>query len=431
MAKIGGILKKLLGPDSVARQFFVWNILSEVTSTTMRPFMLAVANTVNAAFPVAPLTPSELTNLVIREIYDLRYASDQAKKSGVHPDDFRDLVKGAGDPPALGDMLHLFRQGKVTRDDVIRSVRQSHLRSEWTDTVLKLGIVPPSPEMILLAYLQGQVDEPTARALYEKLSGDPEYFTLMYNTQGSAPTPVQAADMAMRGIIPWDGTGPATVSFQQAFLEGPWRNKWLPAFRRAADYLPPPDTIVEMVRVGALTTERATGLFLQQGVPADLVGAFLAKASTHKVEKVKELTESTVANLYREQAITEPVATGMLTRLGYAPAEANFVLTAWRLSRELQYRNAAISTVHAQFLNHRIEREVASTLLDRFLVPSQQRDSLLALWNEEEKAKVTILTASQVRSAAKKSIIELDDALRRLINLGYSEEDAVIFLQLT
>jgi hypothetical protein len=52
--------------------------------------------------------------------------------------------------------------------------------------------------------------------------------------------------MANRGIIPWSGSGPRSTSFEQAFLEGPWRNKWLGPFRKAAEYFPPPRTITAM-----------------------------------------------------------------------------------------------------------------------------------------------------------------------------------------
>ena len=430
MARVGSILKRLLGPNSMARQFFVWNILGETLSAAARPFFISLTNTVNSVFPVAPLTPEELVTLRIRGIYDFEKASTEAKKSGIAPDKFRDLTLAAGEPPSLGDMLHLFRLGKMTEANVIKGIRQSNLKDEWIPTVLRLGLQVPSPEAILEALLQGQIDEPGARALYAKLSGDPEYFTLLYNTRGNSPTPLQAADMAHRGIIPWDGTGPNAVSFHQAFLEGPWRNKWLDSFRKSSDYLPPPDTIVEMIRVGALDNAKATVLLKRQGVPPDLIGAFLAKAVVHKTEKIKELTEGTISTLYREQAITDAQAMGMLKELNYQEPEARFVLTSWRLSRELAARNTAIGTVHTQFINRRINENEASIAMDRFGVPANQRDTLIALWSEERKTKVAVLTATQIRTASKRELLTEEEAVNRLIGLGYDEQDAVIFLQL-
>lgn len=430
MARIGAKLKALLGPESTARQFFVWNVLGETISAAAAPFFQQLRNSVNSIFPVMPLSPPELAVLVARDYLDIGTGIKEAKKSGVPEEDFRRLVINASAVPALGDMLHLYRQGKVSEGVVRKVIAQSGFRDEWVPTLLKLGIQPPSPEMILNALLQGQTDDASARAMYEKLGGDPEYFTLLFNTQGSAPTPVQAADMAVRGIIPWGGRGPDAVSFEQAFLEGPWRNKWQDAFRKAAEYLPPPDTIVEMIRVGAMTNDQATGLLRKRGVPDDLIKFYLAKAVTHKTEKVKELTESTVSTLYQEQAITEAQARDMLAALKYEAPEVNYILTTWRLARELRARNTAITTIHTQYLNHRIDNGDASLLLDKFHVPAQQRDSLIAIWTLERSAKVVTLTAAQIKSAFKKDIMTAPVAKQRLVDLGYDPADAEIYLQI-
>jgi hypothetical protein len=430
MAKIGAKLKKLLGPESMARQFFVWNVLGETINAAAAPFFQHLTSTVNAIFPVVPLTPSDLAALVVHDRIDIGHGITEAKKSGISEEDFRLLVINATPQPAIADMLRLYREGKIPKGTLTQVMARSGFGDEWVPTFLKLGLQPPTPDAILEALLQGQTDEPTAHALYEKLGGDPDYFTLLYNTRGAAPTPVQAADMAVRGIIPWGGTGAGAVSFDQAFLEGPWRNKWRDAFKKAAEYLPPPDSIVEMLRIGALNKDQAADLLTKRGVPDNLIGFFLAKAVTAKTEKTKDLTESTIGTLYRDQAIDEPTTFAMLKALHYDDNEARFVLTTWRLARELTARNTAINTVHTQFINHKVDNQEASTLLDKFHVPAAQRDSLISIWIEERKAKVVDLTAAQIKSAFKKDIIDLEDALKRLTDLGYDRPTAEIYIQL-
>lgn len=428
MAKIGAKLKKLLGPESMARQFFVWNVLGETINSAAAPFFQHLTNTVNSIFPVIPLSPAELAALVVHDRIGIAKGITEAKKSGVSEDDFRLLVINATPQPAIADMLRLYREGKIPKGTLTQVMARSGFGDEWVPTFLRLGIQPPTPETMLEALLQGQVDEQTAHALYEKLGGDPDYFTLLYNTRGAAPTPVQAADMAVRGIIPWTGTGPNATSFQQAFLEGPWRNKWLESFRKAAAYLPPPDSIVEMLRIGALNQSQAKDLLRQRGVPDDLVGFFLAKAVTAKTEKTKDLTESTIGTLYQDLAIDEATTFAMLKNLHYDDNEAKFVLTTWRLARELRARNTAISTVHTQFINHKVDNQEASALLDKFHVPAQQRDSLISIWIQERRAKVVGLTAAQIKSAWKKELIDVEDALKRLMDLGYDRKDAEIYM---
>lgn len=430
MAGIADKIGKLFGPNSMVRQFFVWGLLSEIASAALTPMIQAITNRANTANPNAPASPAELASMVLRDVVGYDWAEGEARKTGIHPNIFKLLVEISGGPPSLDDMLHLFRQGKVTRDQVIRAIRQSNIKGEWTDTILKLGIQPPSPVEMLRAYLQGQVTGERALELYTKLGGDPEYFQLLYDTEGNSPTPLQAADMAHRGLIPWTGSGAGVVSFEQAFLEGPWRNKWLGAFRDSAYYIPEPRTIQAMLNEGSITADKARALLKQQAVPPDMIDAFMFDASSTKVKAAKELTESTISTLYQEQAINEEQAKGFLAQLRYSPDEIGYVLTAWKMARELRFRNSAIGTVHTQYISHKIERAPASVALDRLGVPAPQRDALLRLWDQEEATKVTLLTAAQIKSAWKKEFFGDDEALSRLTNLGYSPEDAFIYLNI-
>lgn len=430
MAGIADKIGKLFGPNSMIRQFFVWGVLSEVASAALTPFIQAITNQANKVSPNVPASPAELASMVLRGVAGEDWAEGEARKSGIHPNIFKLLVQISGGPPSLEDMLHLMRQGKVSKDDVIRAIKQSNIKSEWIDTILKLGVQPPSPVEMLRAYLQGQVTGEKALELYTRLGGDPEYFQLLYDTEGNSPTPLQAADMAFRGVIPWTGSGAGVVSFEQAFLEGPWRNKWLPAFRDSAYYIPEPRTIQAMLNEGSITPDKARKLLQQQAVPADMIDAFMFDASSTKVKAAKELTESTISTLYQEKAIDRAQATKFLGLLRYSVDEINYVLTAWDMARELKYRNTAISTVHSQYISHKLARGPASMALDRLGVPAPQRDAMLKLWDEEESAKVTLLTATQVKSAFKKDLFSPEEALQRLLDLGYSVDDAGIFLSI-
>lgn len=428
MAGAGAIIKKLFGPDSIARQFFVWTVAGQLVSSALAPMFQAITNQAQSTNPNIPASPTELADMVVRGIVGHDFGTAEARKSGTHPNIFELMVQNTGVPPSLIDMLSLWRRGKVDRDSVIRAIKQSRVKNEWIDTILLLGIQPPTPIDILEALLQGQVDRDVAHGLYERLGGDPDYFDLLYNTRGAAPTPNEAAEMARKGIIPWEGSGAGVVSFEQAFLEGPWRNKWLAPWRKTTEYLPPPRTITAMLREGSLTMAEASDLLAKQGVPPALIPSYLAETSAVRTKAAKELTESTIGALYQDHAIADDVAHAFLMKLRYTTEEADFILTTWRMARELRFRNTAIGTVHTQYINHRIDATQAATALDKFGVPSTQRQDLLRLWAEEAKTKVTLLTPAQIKSAAKKEAITIDEAMARLMQHGYSQADATIFL---
>jgi hypothetical protein len=422
------VLGGLLGKESMARQFFVWNVAGAIVNAGLEPYLTALSSDVNANNPLKPLSPNDLADMVVRGVIEHAEAALTAAKSGVNGTDFNLLVQNTGEPPSALDMLQLMRRGKVARDDVVRAIKQSRIKDEWVDTILELGLEVPTPADILRATLQGQIDRDGGRALYEKLGGDPEYFQLMFNTEGSAPTPDQAATMANRGIIPWEGTGPDSISFHQAFLEGPWRDKWLEPYRKSAEYFPPPRTVTAMYNSGALNKTDAADLLSRQGLSPALVAAYLSDAAQSKTKNFKELAAGTIGTLYQDQAISDSEAKSMLIKLKYDGTEADFIILTWQLQREQKFRETAIGTAHTQYVNHKITRDKASSLLDQFHVPSNQRDYLLALWDQELSAKVTLLTAAEIKKAVTKLNADPQWAIDRLLQRGYSQEDAEIYM---
>lgn len=427
---VADVLGGLLGKESMARQFFVWNIAGAIVNAGLEPYLTALSSDVNAKNPLKPLSPNDLADMVVRGVIEHAEAALEAAKTGVNQHDFDLLVTNTGEPPSIVDMLQLMRRSKVSRDDVIRAIHQSRVKNEWVDTILELGVEVPTPSDILRSVLQGQIDNDAGKALYVKLGGDPEYFQLMFDTEGSAPTPDEAAVMANRGIIPWEGRGPGVVSFEQAFLEGPWRDKWADAFRKSAEYFPPPRTITAMYNSGALDKADAADLLSRQGLSPALVAAYLSDAAKNKTSKFKDLAASTIGTLYQDQAIGDDEAKQMLLQLKYDGTEADFIILTWQLQREEKFRSTAISTTHTQYVNHKITRDKASALLDSFHVPSNQRDYLLALWDQEQTAKVTLLTAAEIKKAINAGLLDPQAGFDRLVQRGYTEEDANIYLSL-
>lgn len=353
-----------------------------------------------------------------------------AKEAGLSSGDFNTLVDNTGEPPSLTEMLSLWRRGKASTGDLERAVRESHIRDDWFPLVKQMGVIPPTPVDMLNAYLEGQLSEGEAKSKYEQLGGDPEYFDILFNTQGQAPTPVEALTLANRGIIPWKGTGPNATSFEQAFLEGPWRNKWLKPFIALGEYLPPPRTVTAMYNEGALSRNQAIDLLMKQGLTKELATAYTVSGSNQKTADTRNLAVSTITTLYKDQAISRDDANGMLTDLGYDKDEADFILLVSDLQRVQRFTETAISTVHTQYINHKIDVTTAANQLDGIGVPAGQRDELLTLWDLERATKVVTLTASQIRSAVGKNLLSQDEALTRLTQLGYSQQDAGIYLQL-
>lgn len=405
--------------------------LGGALTAVLEPYFSDMAQSAWQNNPVRPLSPGELALAVLRGEVDQGEAGLEAAKSGISEPNFDTLIRNTGNPPGPADLLQLWRRGVIDDQRLEQGVRQSRIRNEWLPEIRALGIIPMSPEEALEAFLEGQVDEATARRLYEMTGGDPEQFTIRYNTRGQAPTPAQSIELLNRGIIPERGTGPDATSYEQSFLEGPWRNKWLESFLALREYLPPPRTVVTLVRNGAITKEVATDLLQKQGLRPELAAAYVASATTEKLATDRELTKSDILGLYRIRAINQGEAVDMLGGLGFDQQEATYLVLIEDFRRAARFQESAITRIRNRFINWRISRDEASITLDQLNVPSGQRATLLTEWEAEREATVVRLTAAQVRQAVRRELLTPDEGFARLLEMGYDQRDAEIYLQLT
>ena len=418
----------IAGIGSVIEQLMLWQVAGQFIGPAIGPVVQAEANIANSAMPNVPLSPADVAEAQLRNVDVPGGAAAEAAMSGVNADRFAVLAQLAGNAPDPGSLAVALRRGIVDQARFVHGVRQGRLRDEWTDVVQALSVVQPSPESMLAAYLEGQLGEGEARDRYARLGGDPAYFDILYNTQGQAPTPTQALELANRGIIPWSGSGAGVVSYEQAFLEGPWRNKWAASFRALAEYLPPPRTVTAMHKEGSLSTAEATKLLEKQGLTPELAAAYLASSSHQKVAAAKELATTTVLTLYRDRIIPRAVAATFLEAERYTPAQADYILQVEDMRVSERFITAAVGRVHTLYVSHKITATAAMAALAQFGVDNAQAKELADLWGHERAANVRQLTPAQVEAAFGYGIIDQPTAIAQLVDMGYSAYDAWVAL---
>lgn len=420
---------------NVAEQLVVWGALQQILAAMMTPLVNDLTRVVNSAAQTVPLSPSDLADMVNRHIVALDDAINYAKQSGIAPSDFARMVAAAGDGPAPGDLVEALRRGiipeKGTGADSIsfeQGISESRIRNKWVDVMKALGVREPSPADALDALLEGQIDQATGEELYRKFGGDPEYFQMLYNTRGSAPTPLEAAQMARRGIIPWEGTGPDVVSYQQAFLEGPWRNKWLDPYRQDAAYYPPIRTIVAMLHHGSIDDATALQWLKYQGASDEVAAAMLADAHSQATTTSKQLTASQITTMYTEGLMSQGEASAALLAAGWTQAAADLLIQHADVVKANQTRNQGVTRIRSLYLGRSIDAGAASNALDALNVPHDARDQLLAAWKVELDNSVRRLTESQIAAAQFYGVMDQATATSQLQALGYSAHDAWVLL---
>lgn len=423
MAGIGGILG-----NPILEQILLYNVVGQLISSALTPYSIAISNSLNSLTPLLPLSPAEAAEATLRNIDVPGGAAHEASMGGISAERFAVMTQLAGNAPDPGSLAVALRRELIDNAQYVKGIRQGRLRDEWADLIRELAVVQPPPNAMLAALLEGQIPEGEARDKYAKLGGDPDYFDILLHTEGQAPTPVQALEMANRGIIPFGGSGPNAVSFEQAFLEGPWRNKWLPAFRKLGEYLPPPRTVTAMYHEGAISAGEATALLEKQGLTHDLASAYLVSSSKSRTAKSRDLAQSTILALYRDRIIPRAEARSLLETLGYEGPEADYVLEIEDLRLTQQAITHAVARVHTLYVGHKIDSAQAAEALAQLGVDATGAGDLLSVWEHERAANVRQLTPADIVAAVKLDLLAEPDALAMLVDHGYTDHDAWLYL---
>lgn len=425
MPSLGGLLG-----NTTLQQLLIWQVGAQIVGAALAPYLTALQAGSYEINPTAPLSPADAAEAVLRNVWPDSRARQEARRSGIDGDRFDVLARLAGNAPDPTSLAVALRRQLIGPDRYLEGIRQGRLRDEWADLVRELAVQQPSPTAALEAYLEGQVSEGTARDLFARFGGDPDYFDMLYNTQGQAPTPTQALELANRGIIPWDGEGPDAVSFRQAFLEGPWRNKWSGPFRALGEYLPPPRTVTAMYGEGSIGRDRAIELLTKQGLAPDLAAAYVSSGSSTKTAKTRDLAQSTITALYRDRLVPRDAAAGFLEALGYDPGEADFVLQVVDVEVSQRFLTSAVGRIHTLYVGHKLDRASAIGVLGQLGVSVGNIDDLVSIWDLEEAANIKSLTPSEVAAALKLQLIDQAGAQARLEALGYEPGDAWLYLSI-
>jgi hypothetical protein len=383
------------------------------------------------------LSPPDAASAVVRGFLSDHEGAAVAARSGVQAGTFQTMVHLAGDAPGPQQLAEALRRGLIPyggggADPVsfVAGIREGRLADKWTAMIRGLSQIWPTPVLALDALLKGQLSKPEALKLYEKLGGDRQFFQTEFDTRGSSPTPLELITMANRGFIPWNGRGPNVVSFEQGFLEGPWKDKWQEAYRDFAVYTPPESTVVTLLAHGAIGNREAAELLAKQGMDAKLIHAYLDEAHTEALSDYRGATVADVLNSFYAQIISAKDARTILEALHVTPSAVDLLLAYTSIRRGFAAVTNAISRVRSLFAARKITVETAKSSLHRLGVPAAAIESIMSAWEVENSISVRVLSESQIVDAWEFAIMTESEALTELENIGYTPYDAWVLLSL-
>lgn len=401
--------------------FSVGAIVREFVSVVIAPYAQDAANVSWSSDPTQPLSPAEVAVAVIKGHMDPGAASDEARKSGLNPSRFEIMMQNTGEPPGLQQLAEALRRDIIDRGTFEKGVRQSRVRNEWTDTLVALRYSPVAAGEVLNGAVQGHLNKEDARHRIDIAGIDPDNFDWLYETHGRPPGTVELLHLMNRGEIT-----PAEV--EQAIRESNIKNKYIPALMKLARVIPPMRTVVAAVRQSVLTPQRGIEKLRELGYNAEDAAMLVGEATSTKHQRTRDLNESQTMQLYSEGFITRAQLDELLTTLGYDSTEIAWLVSLADHARHVRFQQSAITAVHSRFVGHHIDSAQASTSLDQIGVTAAARDDLITLWQHERTAHVATLTRADLKAAHKHGLITIGEWEKRLLNMGYSQEDILIIV---
>ena len=426
----------------IISQFFVFGVMFTLAQSMLAPFVQAVQNDIWSSHPDRPLSPPDIATAVVRGIGQgdssgvtiPGWAITEAAKSGLGPEVFKTMVGTAGMAPSLQLLFEMVRRGIIPEGaldaggvTLVSGIQESDIKDKWIEYVSKLRYVQPSPIDFVAAAVQAQMPYAEASAWATKvgleppayLDGNPDWFKLLYDVHGRPPGPVEMGHAANRGIIPWSGTGPEVLSFEQAIAESDIKTKWTKVLEQLAVYYPPNGEIRTLLLHGGIDAETAKALWEKNGVPGYLADAYTHLASIEQVTQDKALAKGDILTLVQEQALSDADALTMLAQIGYSGDNAAHLLEMAHFRFELDAIRAAVRKITTLYTTRKIDAIQAKAGFQDIGMPEAQIASLLTTLTHQRDATVLVPTPAQVEAGFHYGIIDQGQAETMLIGMGY------------
>ena len=311
---------------------------------------------------------------------------------GIDPERARVLVADTGLPLSLGEMLQLYNRGEVTATDVKVSIAESNVRNEYMDVALNLARRLLTPHEYAEAELRGQVADGSVGAALSGL--DPADYKILFGILGRPLNIHQVTTGLARG-----GRYNANATDYSAVPAGPYRD----AIRRSA------------IRPEYAELDYANRYTYPSGFQIKSEAADLGEAQTEQ----------------------------LLLEVGWDPKWAKLFATKWSggagptADKHVAKAQTQLwSATHKGYLTGELSDASATSALEAAGVVAASAPAVLALWRQERDLIRKSLSAAQIKKAWVEQVPDpalgrpwsQQEAVQRLQELGYSADDAVIFL---
>jgi hypothetical protein len=418
--QVRGLLAPLVEPTNLGQSLIlgiaIGAVISPVLGAATAPFVQGIANNVWSHDTSVPLSPAELAVAVLKGVLTEAQAAPEASQSGISGSRFHTMVQNVGNAIGIQEALLLLRRNQITEAEFARIVHYSNIRSDFLPDILKLRYAPVSAAEAIAGALKQQLTPDEAKQKVSEAGIDPDQFEWMLATAGRPYGIQQALHLWNRGLID-------EARVREVIAHSDVNPTFTDDILHLRVYLPPPRSVVPMLRHGGITEAQARDLLAKNGVPPEFVDGFIAEAGQTKTNAAKTLTESTVIRMFLAATMDEATARARLSALGYTAGDVDLLLQLANDQKRERYAGAIITRMHTLYVSHKADAVAVRTALSKDGIDAASTNDLLALWDVERAANVHVPSVAMVLHAYRQKYITPAECKRRLIALGVQSAD--------
>jgi hypothetical protein len=369
------------------------------------------------------LSPADLALANLRGEIPLADAVAYAGQLGLLETDFNTLVANTGEPPGTELLMEALRRGFIQEDTFARGIRQSRVRDEWIDTLLKVRYTPMSTADAVRAVVEHYLPESEGAAIAQQNGLEAEHWPILVESWGRPLAHEQMMSLYYRGLASKD-------EVTQAFRESDLKDKYTELSFELGRRLVPERQIVQMLQHDVIPTDVAFTMLHQQGYNDDDIASLINLGTAQQASHHKTLTKADIVAMYTDAIMNRRDALDNLGQLGIDAKDAGEVLDLADFKRKAAVLKAKQGGIEASLKAHHITEDQALQRLYDAGIDHDQARALVDEWLQQRKVQVRNLTEKQIIDAAFAKIITVEDAHVRLAGQGLSDGDATIVLKL-
>jgi len=383
-------------------------------------------NEINTLWPDHALKPADIGSLAAaaqKRIMSLGDTGVQAAQQGYGAANW-ELMVDAGTPyPDPGALLTMFRRSQIDEGQLVEGLRRAGLVDAFVAAFQGLAYGPPSAQDAILGVVQNHLDETSAQLIMAANGVDPANYPWLYDNAGRPPGPMEMLSAWNRGVA---GVDQSVV--EQSVRESDIKDKYIDVIVGLREHLLPQKTIVAGVHQGVIDDATALAELLKLGISPQNAGFLIAEGHNTKTSAHKALSASQIETAYEDGSLTLAQAQSELEGLGYAAADATFILNLVDVKWQQALHNASVSRVRAEYVAGRITRTTASNDLDAIGVSAAHRDLYLTQWDIVAATPTRALTEAQALRAYRQGLITQAQFETRLAAMGLPAPDIALIV---